>query len=245
MMLETLPLHVLIIAATILSVAYFIRGMAGFGSGLIGVPLLAFFLPLKIAVPMIVLLDYLASLSHGIKHRELIQWKEILPVLPFSILGVTLALYLLHNLDASLLKKFLGGFILLYAIYSLFSITPQRKASRWWAILAGSFGGLIGALFATGGPFYVIYLKLRGLNKSEFRATFALVFLLDGAARLSGFTLAGFYNRDLLLLILASVPFMAVGLYVGGHVHTSISQQRFQQMISILLIVSGIALLIK
>lgn len=49
----------------------------------------------------------------------------------------------------------------------------------------GFAGGLLGALFGTGGPLYVIYLGLRELGKGAFRATFALNFLFGGAIRLA------------------------------------------------------------
>ncbi len=244
-MLQALSTSQLLIAAGVIVVAYFVRGLAGFGSGLIAIPLLALMLPLTVAVPLIVLLDYLASSSHGIRHRELIHWRDLWPLLPFSLIGVVLALYLFRQIDAVLLGKGLGVFIILFALYSLASFAPQQIGGRLWAIPAGSLGGLIGTLFGTGGPFYVIYLKLRGLEKSDFRATFAMIFLLDGAGRLLGYLVSGFYDLDVMLLVAASVPIMMIGMYIGGHVHTEISQQTFQRTISVLLIGSGLALLFK
>jgi hypothetical protein len=38
---------------------------------------------------------------------------------------------------------------------------------------------------------------------------------------------------------------MAIGLYVGGHVHTNITQRTFQVAVSLLLVVSGISLLLR
>ncbi len=244
-MLETLTLTQLSLAAAVIVIAYFVRGLAGFGSGLIAIPLLAFMLPLSVAVPMIVLLDYLASASHGIKHSEHIKWHDLLPLLPFSLIGVLLALYIFKHVDAVLLSKGLGVFIILFAIYTLSNLAPHHVGARLWAIPAGSLGGLIGTLFGTGGPFYVIYLKLRGMDKSHFRATFAMIFLLDGAVRLAGYLFTGFYNLDSLLLVAVSVPVMIIGMYIGGHIHANISQQVFQRAISLLLIGSGVALLLK
>lgn len=244
-MLQALSTSQLLIAAVVIAGAYFVRGLAGFGSGLIAIPLLALMLPLSVAVPLVVLLDYLASSSHGIRHRELIHWRDLLPLLPFSLAGVVLALFLFKQIDAVLLGKALGAFIILFALYTLSSLAPRQQGGRLWAIPAGSLGGLIGTLFGTGGPFYVIYLKLRGLEKSDFRATFAMIFLLDGAGRLIGYLVSGFYDLDVMLLIAASVPIMMIGMYLGGHVHAEISQQTFQRTISLLLIGSGLALLLK
>ncbi|MEJ2622436.1 MAG: sulfite exporter TauE/SafE family protein [Candidatus Thiodiazotropha sp.] len=106
-MLEALSTLNLIIAATIICSAYLVRGIAGFGSGLIAIPLLALMLPLSIAVPLIVLLDYIASASHGVKHREAIRWRDIMPLLPFSIFGVVMALYLFNSVDADVLQQLL------------------------------------------------------------------------------------------------------------------------------------------
>lgn len=244
-MLESLSIIQLSLIGLIITVSYLVRGLAGFGSALIAIPLLALMLPLSMVVPMVVLLDYLASTSHGLKNRELIKWRDLLPLLPFSIIGVVSALYLFKQIDAEILSKGLGVFILLFAFYSLADIAPQRVGRRYWAIPVGLLGGFIGTLFGTGGPFYVIYLKLRGLDKSSFRATFAMVFLLDGAGRLGGYLFSGLFNLDVVYLVGAALPVMILGMYVGGHMHTNLQQKTFQRVISMILIGSGFALLLK
>ncbi len=242
-MLESLTLFQLLLAAVIIFGAYLIRGIAGFGSGLISIPLLALMLPLTIVVPMVGLLDYIASTSHGVKHRKAIQWRDILPLLPFTFTGVLTALYLFKTVDGSLLRSALGGFIVLYAFYSLLSSGPASHGSRLWAAPAGALGGLVGTLFGTGGPFYVIYLRLRQLDKTAFRATAATIFLIDGSSRIVGYFFSGFYELDTMILLAASLPVMVVGMYIGGHIHTNISQRTFQQAIGVLLVGSGMALL--
>lgn len=244
-MLDSLSLTQLALATLILVAAYFIRGIAGFGSGLVAIPLLALMLPLPVVVPMIGLLDYLASVGHGVKHRERILWRELLPLLPFSAAGVVLALYIFKSVDAVLLSRWLGGFIILYAIYTLSGVAPPRVGSRLWAMPAGGLGGLIGTLFGTGGPLYVIYLKLRGLDKAAFRATIAMIFVLDGAGRITGFLVTGFYSLNVVLLVAAGLPIMLISMYLGGHIHANISQRAFQRTISILLLGSGSALLLR
>lgn len=231
--------------AMVVAIAYLVRGIAGFGSGLIAVPLLALMLPLTLVVPLVVLLDYVASASQGIASRRDIRWREILPLLPFSLIGVLIALFALSRADAQVLLQGLGAFVIVFAIYTLSGYTPKHGAARGWGVLAGTSGGLIGTLFGTGGPFYVMYFKARGLDKAAFRATFAAVFLLDGAGRLLGYIGSGFFTWDFLRVVALALPLMAVALYLGGQVHTRLSQQTFQRGISVLLIVSGVALLFK
>ncbi|MCW8918814.1 MAG: sulfite exporter TauE/SafE family protein [Gammaproteobacteria bacterium] len=244
-MLDTLSPIQLLLAALLIFGAYLMRGIAGFGSGLIAIPLLALMLPLTIVVPMVGLLDYLASTTHGVRHRQSIQWRELLPLLPFTFTGVLTALYLFQTLEGELLRSALGGFIVLYAFYSLLSAGPATHGSRLWAAPAGALGGLIGTLFGTGGPFYVIYLRLRQLDKGAFRATAATIFLIDGSSRIVGYFFSGFYQLDTMLLLAAALPVMVVGMYLGGHIHTTLSQRAFQQAIGVLLLGSGLALLLR
>jgi len=229
----------------ILITAYTFRGVTGFGSGLIAIPLLVLILPLSIVIPTMVLLDFVAAVSHSIKHREVAQWKAIYPLLPFTVVGVLIALYIFKTVDTNLLVKSLGIFILLFALYSLISPTPHRQGGTLWAIPAGVFGGMVGTLFGTGGPFYVIYLQLRHLNKAAFRATVATIFMIDGGIRVGGFAFSGFFIHETLLLAALGLPIMGLAMYVGGHIHTSISQTTFHRAIGVLLLVSGAALLIK
>ena len=244
-LVETIPLPFLAFGAGTVLLAYVVRGVAGFGSGLIAIPLLALMLPLTVAVPLVVFLDYVASATHGLKDRSHIQWREILPLLPFSAVGVLFGLYLFRTVDAVMLAHALGVFVLLFALYTLFIKDAISSLSRKWALPAGFLGGLVGTLFGTGGPFYVIYLKHRGLPKSQFRATFATIFLLDGAGRLTGYLGGGFFDRDWLILAAGALPVMAVGLYLGGHIHTNISQRSFQVAVSSLLVISGFSLLLR
>lgn len=244
-MFASLHVQQILISIAILAAAYTFRGVTGFGSGMIAIPLLTLSMPLTFVVPCINVLDVSASLVHGWRHRQFTQWRELLPVLPFTALGVMFALYLLKSIHPAIMVHALGIFILLFALYSLVGPQIKKHCNRKWAGVAGSLGGMIGTLFGTGGPLYVIYFQLRGLPKSMFRSTIATLFLLDGGLRFTGYVASGFYTRDMVLWIVLAFPIMGLGLFLGGRIHTGITQRQFQQAIGILLVVSGIALLTK
>ncbi len=234
----------LLFAFVVVSVAYTVRGITGFGSGLISIPLLALLAPLPAVVPVIALVDYIASLTHGTTNRRSVRWQEIWPLLPFTLLGVSVALYLFHTMDALVLKRSLGVFVIGYGLYMLLVSGPLKHGSRWWALPGGGLGGLVGTLFGTGGPFYVIYLGLRGLDKEAFRATIAMIFIIDGGLRMVGYTASGLFDRPTLLAVGAALPIMAVGMWIGGHIHTTLSQRAFQRAVGGLLLLSGAALVL-
>jgi len=236
--------HILLLQG-IIALAYFIRGISGFGSGLIAIPLLALSLPLPLVVPTVAMLDNVAAAGHGVQHRQGIVWRELLPLLPVTLLGVATGLYLLQHLDTKLLQQGMGGFLLLYALYMLSGLLPQRRRPLALALPFGMVGGLVSTLLGTGGPFYVIYLHLRGYGRVPFRATVAAVFLLDGAIRMLGYLFSGLLDSDLLIAVAVSLPVMLGALKLGGLLHQHISQQGMQRLISLLLLGSAVALLAR
>ncbi len=242
-LLELTPLQI-VLSITIIFIAYTVKGLSGFGSGLIAIPLLAFIFPLTFIVPVLGLLSYSGTIMQSFHLRKQVVWRDMLPLIPFSILGIVIALWLLVNVEANRLVMALGVFVLLYAFYSLLPLSVHAGGRRW-AIVAGSCGGMVGALFGTGGPFYVVYLKMRQLNKNQFRATIAMIFLVDGGARMTAYALNGLFTSQVLWLVATLLPVLFLGMYVGHHLHIKIDQQRFNQVISVLLMVSGLLLIVK
>jgi len=246
MFIESLELSTLQIVFSIIVIffAYIIKGLSGFGSGLIAIPLLAFIFPITFIVPILGLLNYSGTLMQSFHLRKEVAWKDILPLIPFTLAGITIAIWLLVNVDEKVLVRILAGFVLCYSVYSLLPL-PEFNGGRKWAIFSGGLGGMVGALFGTGGPFYVVYLKMRQLNKGQFRASIAMIFFFDGGVRIIGYALNGLYTSQVLWMLLMLFPVLFIGMYVGHHLHVKFDQKRFNHVISVLLMISGLMLLYK
>jgi uncharacterized membrane protein YfcA len=233
-------------AAAILLLAYFVRGISGFGSGLIAVPLLALIFPLTLVVPFMLLMDLTASAIMGRAARREVNWEELKPLLPGSIVGVIAGATLLLSLAKEPLLTTLGLFVLAFAVRSILNLHGDRTISRVWALPASLLGGTVSALFGTGGPPYVIYLAHRIRDKSVFRATTSLLFLLEGSLRVVVFAVTGLLLQpDLPSSYLVALPLMGLGIWLGGQVHVGISNEQMTRLIGVLLLVSGSSLLWK
>jgi len=241
--LQLTPIQ-LVFSVFIIFLSYTIKGLSGFGSGLVAIPLLALFLPITMIVPLLGLLSYSGTIMQSIHLRKQVVWRDMLPLIPFSLMGIAIAVWLLVNVNEMILTRALGVFVLLYALYSLLP-RPNYQGGRKWAIVAGSFGGMVGALFGTGGPFYVLYLNMRRLDKGPFRATIAMIFLVDGGARILGYAISGLYTVQVLGMLFMLLPVLFLGMYTGHNLHLKIEQKRFNQLISLLLMISGSMLLYK
>ena len=233
-------------AVVVLGLAYFIRGISGFGSGLVAVPLLALVFPLSLVVPFILLLDFTASLVLGGLNFRQVRWDEVKPLLPFSVIGVALGTTLLVSLPKEPLLIGLGVFILIFALRSLLNLHGDRQVSRWWELPASLTGGTVGGLFGTGGPPYVIYLAHRLKDKGQLRASLSGVFFLEGLFRIGTFVAAGLLAKvEIWQSYALGLPIALVALYGGSHVHTGLSQAQMTRVIGVLLLVSSLSLFVK
>lgn len=236
----------MILILCILMSAYFIRGITGFGSGLISVPLLALSQPLQFAVPLVLALDFTASLVLGGLNRKKANWGEIKILLPFGMLGACVGAYALLTLPTSPVLLTLGAFTMFFGFRNIFGLQPVGQLSRAWAIPAGLTGGGAGALFGAGSPPYIIYLTRRLLDKGAVRATFSWLIAIDGGFRLVLFLLAGLLlDSKLHIAYLLGLAPMALGLYIGNKVHLDITSEGMLKVVGALLVLSGAVLFLK
>lgn len=235
-----------LLAAGVILLAYLVRGISGFGSALVAVPLLAHFLPLTFVVPWVVVMDTLAALLlvRSGQRSGHVRWEEIRWLVPAALLGIMVGILLLVNLNPRPLLVALGLFVAGFGVRNLLGLHGERPVSRWWAVPAGILGGGIGALFATGGPPMVIYLTRRLRDKSELRATLSGLFLIEGSLRVLGLGIAGLlFQPQLGWFLIAGVPLMLAGLTLGSHIHLKLGQRQMGVAIALLLTGSGLSLL--
>jgi uncharacterized membrane protein YfcA len=248
-MFDSLTLgNILWIGASVFA-AYIVRGMSGFGAGLIAAPLLALVLPVHVVVPLSGLLVFVLFIFLTIRDRHSVIWRELKLLAPPTLLGVLGGLLLFRSLDNRLLLMMLGSFLVLYATYMLavhaFGL-PQFRCSERWAFPLGFTGAFFDTLFGGGGgTLVVIYMHARGIGRMEFRATLATLWFVEMIARITGYGFAGYYTRDVLLLVLFLLPVTWAGTWVGERLGNRVSPQTFARILAGLLMLSGVTLLFK
>jgi len=204
------------------------------------------FLPLKFVVPLILLLDFTASIVIGGFNFKRVKWDEVGVLIPFGFVGVILGTSLLVNLPPEPMLIALAGFVFIFAVRSLLNLHGDKLISRGWAVPASLTGGTVGALFGTGGPPYVIYLSHRIRDKSDLRATFSALFFTEGLTRIGSFLVAGLLmTASVWVAYFAALPVVLGALYLGGRVHVGLTQPQMTRLVGVLLLVSSVSLLFK
>jgi len=240
------PATTLVSAPLIVLLAYTILGITGFGSSIIAMPLLAHLLPLRFAVPMLVLLDLSATLIVGTRNRAAIARPEMKQIVPFMLVGIALGATVLARTPAKWLMFALGVFVFSYAVYGMLARASTGRMGQAWAVPLGIIGGAFSALFGTGGPIFAIYLASRLSDKSALRASMVVLVSISAVSRLGVFAIAGLYSQQNILLAAAGLfPFMLAGLWLGSRLHSRLDAKRVTQGLWLVLIVSGVSLLAR
>ena len=230
-------------------VAYIVRGMSGFGTSLVAIPILVFILPLHTAVPLMTLIGLSVTVILGIRDRQHVRWDEMLRLLPPTLIGVFAGIYLFTALDARLMQRLLGGFIVIYALYmigSQFISTQVKACSSRWAWPAGFGSAFVDSMFGGGGgPLVVIYMLRRGYDPVTFRSTLAVLWLVELGVRGGGHAVGGYYRWAVVLTAILLLPVMWLGNRTGGAISRRMSQRAFARLIAVVLFASGVSLLLK
>lgn len=240
------PAETLIAIPLIGLLAYIILGISGFGSALVTIPLLVHFMPLQVVVPLVVMVDFLATATTGLRFRADVEVAEMKMVIPPMIIGVLAGVTLLATLPKQATVILLGGFITGYGVYRLVSRPSARPLSRWWGIPTGFSGGLVGGLFGVGGPIYAAYMAARIQDSTRMRATLSAIFSFSTGFRLTVFVISGLMLQSEVWWAAAFLlPSMLIGLPIGHRLHAKLSPAQVGGFISLLLIASGLSLLWK
>lgn len=241
-----LDVNMLLIAWAIALTGYLLFALSGFGSNLITTPLLVHFYPLTFVLPMLALLDFPAAIRIGFQSRGHLLRRELALLVPCIAAGMLAGVTLLVKLPAQLALGTLGIMITAFGLHTLSGRGIGFLLPQWAAFPFGVVGGVLSALFGTGGPFYVMYLTARGHDPLQVRSTITVILSLTTFTRLVLYTLYGLYaQQGIFLFALAIAPAMLLGVYLGHRLHLNLSKQRLVQCIAALLVASGTSLVIK
>ncbi len=239
-------LWLLPLIAAIAFLGSLVYGMAGFGGGLITIPLATHFVSLSFALSVFALVDCVSALRIGLQKPKDAVMAEIIRMVPFVLVGTVIGITVLVNLPRAGAMLALGLFVLLYAIYALISRPGATMISRHWAYLAGFSGGITSTLFGAGGPPYAIYLSHRPLTKEQFRATITLTTVFSIGMRVAAFAITGLLSKsEVWVTAVLAVLAAMVGLSLASRAFKRVTREFLLRLVALLLLANGILLVAR
>jgi uncharacterized membrane protein YfcA len=239
--MDATGLHVLMVvfAATLFRSAF------GFGEALIAVPLLALFIPLKVASPLAVLVSITIAAVVVAQDWRKIHLRSTGWLVGSTLFGIPVGLLLLTSSHQKAVKIALGIFIVAFSVYSLLGRRPPelKTDSKAWLLGCGFAAGVIGGAYGMNGPPLVIYGAMRRWSAQHFRATLQAYFLPASVIGMGGYWLAGLWVPAVTHYYLLCLPVLLPAVWLGRVVNHRLHGDAFLKYVYVGLAGIGVVLL--
>lgn len=234
----------LIAISLIFFLASWVQGVSGFGAALVAIPLLTFFVDIKIAVPLCTLSGLIINTYMAFQLREHCDRKKILPLCIGSIPGTVVGVTLLRTVPSEIIRLLLGILLFLYALYNLFFKITPRHINTNWGYFSGFLTGSIGAAFSVGGPPTIIYTTLSNWTKDEMKATLAGFFCFTSYTAVTAHLITGLTTLTVAKYFLVATPCILGGTAFGVYCYTFFRRDVYLQIVFSFLAIMGILMII-
>lgn len=219
--------------------AAFVQAIAGFGFGLMAMPLMTLAIEPSIAVVVATLVSVLITTWQAWSMRADAERPIVKRMAIGAYLGMPLGLLVLATVSEQALRLGLGIAVLVAVVLLAIDIsfTPGRRTDA----TAGFVSGVLNTSLSTNGPPLVFALQARRLEAPHFRATISSVFALSNVFAITLFVASGRVTRDGLVMALFAAPALLVGQALGFPIRKHVHGQRFRVLVLVLLTVAGLS----
>ncbi len=244
-MLTTLdPLSWFVVLTSVL-VAALVRGYSGFGFAMIAVTGFSLVLPPSRAVPLVLILEVLASIQLLPQIRRQVDWPSLRWLLAGAVPATPLGVYLLASIPAAPLQIAIALIVLTLAITLLSGWAWQQMPGRTLTFATGTACGLLNGAAAIGGPPVIIFYLSSPAGVAVSRASIIAYFFGIDLFSLAIVSLQGLIFRETALIAMAALPPLFVGVGLGKRLFSRTDPERFRRGVLILLMAMSCAVLLR
>lgn len=236
----------MLILAVILAVffATFTQSVVGFGTAMVGMPLLVELLGLPVAAPLVALLGLVLELIMLAYYRQTITLRAMLPMILAAAAGIPVGILAVRHLDERVILTVLGAVILGYALYGLLRLRLPTLRHPLWGIGAASLAGVLGGAYNTAGPPMIVYGHCKRWPPEMFRGTLQGFFLFIDVLVTANHAVVGNFTPAVLRMGAVSMLPLLIGFGVGTHFARRIDSQAYSRLVLVMLLVLGVRLIL-
>jgi hypothetical protein len=220
--------------------------VTGFGTSTIMVPILVFFFPLPVTLLFVGIIHWFGDIWKILLFSRAIKWRLTIffgiPAIFASYLGASLVI----SIPEDILLRILGGFLLVYSIFSLFvRISFKSEKHSGIAVLGGFSSGFIVGIVGVGGEVRAAFLSAFNLPKEVYLATIGVIAFVTDLTRLGTYLYNEIRLPSLLLTsLIILIPVSFIGAKIAQRIVYKVPERHFQKAVLITLFLLGVKLLI-
>ncbi len=237
--------------AAIYFLAFFVRGMLGFGSAMPAVLFGAWLLPPHDAILLALVTSVYAQvqfLPQGFRDGDL---RIVRPLIAGSAVSIVIGVWIFATLKAAWLTIVLGVLLGVSVAGEMAGVADRltsrldlRRFSVPFAL--ASFSGLIGAIAGAGGIYVLsIYLRWAAPRPAVFRATNILLSAFTNLWRAAVALAGGLISSPLAIEAALLMPVILLGGWSGGKLSARLTAKRYFRVYRMLLLIAAASLIWK
>jgi hypothetical protein len=223
-------------------------GLSGFGLAM--VPLMAMIFGAKESTGVILPMLIAADIMSVVYYHQHAVWKHIVRVIPWAAAGIVTALIVGNSINSSQFRLLLLTIVWIMLLLMLVNdIRSKRGAeiteNHFFASLMGTTGGFSTMIGNAAGPVFTLYFLAMKLPKKEFIGTSAWLFFILNTGKLPLQALVWKnINQYSLMAGLVSLPFIALGMFLGIHIVKLLPESFYRIFVIITTLLTSLLLLI-
>lgn len=221
------------------------HGFTGFGAAMVIMALLPLLLPMTEVLFLGAFFTLPISILTLVRYRRYFRWRDAWPLVVGAVIATPFGLWLVENLDRTILLHGLGIILIIFPLHELFLAHRLRlHMPAWLGLPIGCVAGILGAAFNIGGPPAILFVYSRPWSREQAVATLQMMFLFNSGLRLILTASTVKDSQEVVwICLLAIAPFVLVG-QIGFRLAERIPPKHFKQMVMVALIAMGLKYLL-
>lgn len=242
--METLGLGTLGLGAAIACalLGALVKGFAGFGASMVWAISLAFVLPPREAVPLVLMFEVASSLHLLPKIWRDVDWRSLRLLLIATWAATPLGIYVLATVPADPMRLALAATVLLAAVLIWRGFALKAAPGTGATLAVGASAGLLNGSMAIVGPPVILFYFSSPLGFTIGRASLIAFFLGTDSVGTVMFATQGLIDGQTLLRAAVLIPVVLAGTSLGNLGFVRVSEARFRVVVLGLLVALALAL---
>ena len=239
------PLLLMTGCALTVAAAGYVRGYGGFGFSMITVATLSLVMPVDRVVPMVLMLEVIASLVLLPGAWQSVSWSVLAWMLAGVAIGTPLGVRLLGTLPPEPMQGLVAVVIFGLAWLLLKDVALRRGLNRTRTVIAGMVSGTLNGAAAIGGPPAILLFFSTPSGAAVSRASLIAFFLMTDALAAGMCAATGIINITMAgNALILSIP-MVIGLFAGQRSFKGTSERVFRRRVLIGLMALSLLTLVQ
>jgi uncharacterized membrane protein YfcA len=214
---SSFPPHLIAFLAAVLFVAGCVRGFAGFGAGMIFMPVAASVMLPSTAAASFLFIDGIVALPLVIRALRMCDWATVLPAAAGAVVFVHAGAWLLANTDVLLLRWLIFAIVAGLLLLLVSGWRYQRRPTLPVSFGVGAVAGVLGGISQVSGPPVVAFWLSSAKEPAVVRANLIVFFALASVGTFAAYVLNGFFTLEVFHLLVMAIPVYALAIYLGSN----------------------------